>query len=181
MKNLGIDFKESFKYIKQTKALAMAAMLIALSIVLSFFDIYITQEIRISIRFIAYGLIAMLYGAPMATLCGGISDILCYIIKPAGAFHIGFTISAMLTGLILGLILYKKKPSLVRISIACSLVSVFINIFLTTYWLYLYYGKAMEILLPARAVKNLIALPIEIIVMYVSAKVVERITKKKNS
>lgn len=116
----------------------------------------------------------MLFGPVTGCLVGGLSDVIAYIVKPVGGFFPGFTISAMLGGIIYGVILYKKPLSLKRVIIANSIVAVTVNLFLNTLWLTLLYGDAFFALLPARAAKQLIMLPVDTLLFYMTAKILSR-------
>ena len=107
----------------------------------------------------------------VGSLIGALADILKYMVNPTGPFFPGFTISGFFGGLIYGMVLYKKPLSIKRIIIANTLVTVLVNLLLNTYWLTLLYGNAYMALLPARIVKQLIMLPIEVILFYAVAKV----------
>ena len=155
-------FAQSAKELKKTRSLAVAAMLLALAVVLGFFSVQLTESIRISFTFLANELTGMLFGPVVGMLEGGLSDIINYMIKPTGPFFPGFTISGILGGLIYGVLLYKKPLTLRRIILTNSLVTVFINMLLNTYWLTLLYGKGYMVIFPARIVKELILLPINV-------------------
>ena len=70
--------------------------------------------------------------------------------------------------------IYKRPLSIGRIILANSVVAVVVNLLLNTYWLTLLYGDAYLALLPARAVKQLVMLPIDIILFYITAKLLAR-------
>ena len=76
----------------------------------------------------------------------------------------------MLGSVIYGVILYKRPLSLRRIIVANSTVTVFVNMLLNTYWMTILYGDAFAVLFPARAMKQIIMLPVEIILFYTVAK-----------
>ncbi len=112
-------------------------------------------------------------------------DILTYILKPTGPFFFGFTLSAILKGLIYGFILYKKPLSLRRIFIANMISLIFITLLLDTYWLTILYGKAFLIFLSERLIK-IVLLPIETSLLYLLIKGVEasgvaRLFRSKNA
>jgi ECF transporter S component (folate family) len=156
------SFAQSAKELKKTRSLAVAAMLLAIAVVLGFFSVQLTESIRISFTFLANELTGMLFGPVVGMLEGGLADIVNYMIKPTGPFFPGFTISGILGGLIYGMFLYKKPLTLRRIILTNSLVTVFVNMLLNTYWLTLLYGNAYLVILPARIVKELILLPINV-------------------
>lgn len=174
MKKIRKQFTDSFQELKDVRTLVAAAMLLAVTVVLSFYRLQLTEYIRIGFDSIAKELTGMFFGPMIGCMVGGLSDILSYIVKPVGGFFPGFTISAMAGGLIYGAFLYKRPLSLVRVAAANSVVAVVVNLGLNTYWLTLLYGDAFLALLPARAYKQLIMLPIDILLFYVLAKLLSR-------
>ena len=175
MEKIKKQFVDSFHELRDVKSLAAAAMLLAATIVLGFFlRLQLTESLRIGFDYIAKELTGMFFGPVVGCVVGGLSDIISFMIKPTGPYFPGFTICAMLAGIIYGIILYKKPLSLKRIIVANSLVTVFVNLLLNTYWVSMLYGNAFIALLPARLIKQIIMLPIEIIVFYIVAKVLTR-------
>ena len=72
----------------------------------------------------------------------------------------GFTLTALLTGLIFGLLLYRKPVTVPRVLLASAVVCIALNLLLDTLWLDIMYGNSFIALLPARAVKCVINIPI---------------------
>lgn len=169
------NFQSSAKELKKVECLAICAMLMAITLVISSFTVVIGPYIKIGFSFVATELAYMLFGPVVGAIFGGTADILAFILKPTGSFFPGFTISAILSGLIYGMCFYKKPVSIIRIFIVKAFVAVFINMLLGTYWLTLLYGKGFLVLFPARALKNLIMLPINTALFYSIAKFVERL------
>jgi len=95
-------------------------------------------------------------------------------VRPTGPFFPGFTISGILGGLIYGLVLYKRKITLPRVILANALVTVFVNMLLNTYWLTLLYGSAYMAIFPARIIKELILLPINVAIFYIVSKILAK-------
>lgn len=174
MKKIKTLYVDSFHELKDLRTMVAAAMLLAITVVLGFYRLQLTDYLRIGFDFIAKELTCMLFGPVVGCIVAALSDIISYIIKPIGGFFPGFTISAALAGLIYGTILYKRPLSLKRIIAANGIVIVFINLILNTYWLTLLYGDSFIALFPARIVKQLIMLPIEVILFYTVAKVLAR-------
>lgn len=164
--NIRKSFRESRKQLKSTKALTLAAMLLAIAVILGFFTIQFTDYIKISFAFLADGLCGMLLGPFVGIIQGCLCDIIKYFIHPTGPYFPGFTISEALTGLVYGLLLYKKPLKIGRIIAANSIVTFGINILLNTFWLTLLYGNAFLVILPVRVIKELILLPINIVLFY---------------
>ena len=164
-------FTDSLHELKNLKSMVMAAMLLAIAVVLGFFTLQLTEFIKIGFAYIANEFAGMLFGPVVGSLIGALADILKYMVNPTGPFFPGFTISGFCGGLIYGIVLYKKPLSLKRVIVANTLVTIFVNLLLNTYWLTLLYGNAYMALLPARIVKQLVMLPIEVILFYAVAKV----------
>ncbi|MFU0827619.1 MAG: Folate family ECF transporter S component [Lachnoclostridium sp.] len=178
------SIKESAKELKKLTSLTVAAMLIALNTVLGLYTIMIGQFIKIGFSYLALGLGAYLYGPVVAGIIGGAGDIINYVIKPTGPFFPGFTINSILTGVLYGLFLYKKPVSFPRIFLAKLTVKVFIDLLLSTTWLSILYGQAFIVLLPMRALKAVITLPIESGILYLVinrfAAVSNKIVRKRD-
>ena len=101
-------------------------------------------------------------------------DLVKFMIKPDGGFMPGFTLNAMLAAFIYGMFLYKRPLSLPRMLAAKLVVAVLVNTILGTYWLSLLNGKGYLVILPARAIKNLIQWPVDSIIFYTVAKTLEK-------
>lgn len=171
MKKFKTLFVDSFQELRDVKKLAVAAMLLAIAVVLGFYRLQLTDYIRIGFDFIAKESASMLLGPSIGCVVAGLADILSYVIKPVGAFFPGLTLSAMLASVIYGIVLYQKPLSLKRVLLANGLVTVFVNLFLNTYWMSILLGNAYMALFPARAVKQLLMFPIEVVLFYTVAKV----------
>ena len=167
-------FKDSAKEIRKTKSLVTMAVLLALAVVLGFVSVQVTESLRVGFSFLPNAVSGQLFGPVGGMLVGGLADILKYLVKPTGPFFPGFTISGILGGLIYGLVLYKKPATLPRIILCMTLIAVFVNMLLNTYWLTLLYGNAFLVILPARIVSNLISLPVNIILYYLVATLLEK-------
>ena len=162
--------KASYREFRNIKAITICAMFGALSIILGYFSIQIGDFLKIGFSSLPNEAVAYLFGPVVAPLFGGIMDILKYMIKPTGAFFPGFTITAIVAGLINGFLLYKRPIKLSRILITKFLVIVICDIALNTIWLSILYGKGFMMLLPMRAIKNLIMWPIEGLLLFTMLK-----------
>ncbi|MGL5973195.1 MAG: folate family ECF transporter S component [Oscillospiraceae bacterium] len=160
------NFKKSIMLLKDIKVLSVSAMLISLSIVLSFFSFSIGNIVKVSFSFAANSLIGFLFGPAVSMLSSGLIDLITAFVKPFGPYQFWFTFTAMVSGLIYGFVLYGKKPKLGNVVLACVLNTVIISFTLNTLGLSFLYGKSILALLPARITKGLILLPVEIFVTY---------------
>lgn len=173
MKKLATLFKDSYDELKQVKTITTMAMFAAIVVVLGYFTIAFGDYIKIGFSTIASQFVYYLFGPVAGGLFGGAADILKYIIKPTGAFFPGWTIGAIVAGVLYGVMLYKKPVTIGRVLAAEFLVALVCNVLLGTLWLNLMYGKAFMALLPMRAVKNLAMWPINSVLFYTIAKTME--------
>ena len=156
----------SFRELKKLRTITGMALLLALSVIIDQFSLQLTPSLKVGFGFIVTGLSGMLYGPVCAGLMGGVGDIVRFIIKPTGTFFFGFTLNAILGGILYGLCFYKNKVTIWRCIISKTLANAIINILLNTLWLSILMGKGFYALLGPRITKNLIALPIEIILLW---------------
>lgn len=173
MKKIIEKFYYSYKEIKNVRSLVTLSLLVALQLILSFFRIDILPTLRFSFSFIAIFLMGTMYGPVAAGIGAGIGDIVVYIMKPTGPYFFGFTFNAILGGIIVGLFMYRSKLSLWRVIGARTCITLFVNLILNTLWLSLIGGKAFMALLIPRIVKNIVMLPIEIIVVWCLLKALD--------
>jgi ECF transporter S component (folate family) len=159
---------ESIKEMKLTHNLVLCGLMGALAIVLNYTtSIFITDYIRIGFSGLPNRVIDYLLGPGVGAIFGGVMDILKYFTKPAGgSFFPGYTLSAILGGLIYGSLLYNKPVKLWRVLAAEFLAKLFVNCGLNTLWLKIMYGNAFWAILPTRALKNLIMLPIDTAILF---------------
>ena len=161
-----------------TEKIVVIAFMIALEVVLSKLISINISFLRIGFGFLPIIFLAILYGPIWAGIGYAIGDLLGAFIFPTGAFFPGFTVTAFLTGLIYGLVLYRKKVTIPRALIANTLVCVLCNLLLNTYWLTFILGKGFIVLLSSRAIKELVALPIMTALTLVIDKTVIKAIRK---
>lgn len=159
-------FHESSKELKNIRCITVIAMFGAISIAIGSLTVMVTEYLKIGFSFLPNQLVFFLFGPFVGGAYGVAMDILTFIVKPTGTFHPGFTFNALLTGIMYGLILYKKPIKLYRILAANVVHMIIVNFFLTTFWLTTLTGMDFFILLPPRMIKSLIMLPIETILFY---------------
>ena len=146
--------------LKNTKILAITAMLAAVSIILSYFKIPLSPLIEIRFTTLPLAIAGFLFGPAIGGIVGLLADVGGYIIAPTGPFFPGFTISAIISGAIYGLILHHHEFSIKRIFIAQVIIVLVVNLMLNSLWLSMLYGKAFMVAISARLFKEIIMLPI---------------------
>lgn len=156
----------------KNKKIILAALLLAMSIVLSRFLSIKTPIVTIGFSFVPMMLCAIWLGPKWTILISVLSDLIGATLFPFGSYFIGYTITAGVSGAIYGFLLYKKeedsytdKQFVIRVILASILVTVIANIGLNTLWISITTGKAFMVLMTARIVKELIMIPIKVIVI----------------
>lgn len=138
--------------------LVKAAMLTALSIILSrIFGIQLTQDIKISFGTLPLMLSGVLFGPLLGALSGLAADLIGIMINLGGAYHPGFTLGAILTGMVPGIIFMYCKRKEISNKVLILLVIIFVyginHGLLTPLWLTQLYGTPYKVLLAGRAIK----------------------------
>ena len=165
MKKLLYYFKDPFKDLLNVKTLTVCSMLIALCVVSSFLSFYVTNALKFSLTFIFIAIIAMKFGPIIAAFSAALTDIIQFIAKPVGPYQPLLTLSCALTGIIFGLFLYKNKTNIWRIIVSKTIITVLISSLLDTYFISMLYGKVFTEFFIIRLPKNIILLPIEILIL----------------
>lgn len=156
----------------KNKKIILTAVLLAMLIILSRFLSIKTPILKISFAFIPTMLCAIWLGPKWTVLLNVLGDVIGATLFPTGPYFIGYTISTAISGLIYGLLLYKKqedsftnKQFIIRVIISVTLVAIIVNMGLNTLWTSITSGKAFQVLFATRFVKQLIMIPIHIIVI----------------
>ena len=68
--------------------------------------------------------------------------------------------------------------TLPRAIVAKSSISLLLNVLLNTFWMVVLYGKSFTALFPVRLTKNLMLLPVEIALLYIIGKTVQKISRR---
>lgn len=150
---------------KNTKRIVFIGVFVALSIVLTRFLSFQLPFLRISFGFLPVALSAILFGPLAGGITGALADVIGFAIAGQGNFFPGFTLSAFLSGAIYGFFLHKKQKNYVSIATAVVIITVFIDMLLNTLWISILLEKAFMAYLPLRALKAILWLPIQVIVI----------------
>ena len=166
--------KQSFKFKLDTRTIVILGLLTAIQVVLSRFLSFSVWNMRIGFGFVPIVMAAMMFGPIPAAIVAGLSDVLGATLFPVGAFFPGFTLTAVLVGIIFGLFL-REKQSMGRIVAAVGLTQLICSLLINTYWISLLYGAPYITLIPPRLIQTAILVPVEVVVILVLAKAVKRI------
>lgn len=165
---------------KKIKKIIISALLLASAIIINRFLSVNTSILSIGFTFVPLMLAGIVLGFKYSTVIAGLADLIGALLFPFGAFFIGYTISALLTGLVYGLLLYRQekfqvdKKFFIRLIIAILIVTIIINGGLNTVWLLMTSKKATIAILPTRIIKQLIMIPVMFCTMSSLCKVLEK-------
>lgn len=150
----------------------LAAMLLAILIILNRFISIKTEVLVISFSFVPIMMSAIWLGPKYSTIIALLGDLIGAILFPFGPYFPGFTVSSAISGLIYGLFLYNhgeemsNKKLLIRLTLSSFIQLIAVNIFLTSLWIHILYGKAYLVIMASRAVTQIIMIPIHIITIF---------------
>lgn len=179
-RDIPAGFAGSIREFRRLPNLVGAAMILGVSVVLSFFSIIVSPTLQIGFSYLATALLGMTFGPVMGAVAAGLGDIIKFIIKPTGIFFPGYTLTAMVGGLIYGIFFYKNKVSITRCIFAKVLINLLANLGLNTLWSYILTGKAFWLIIQPRIWKNIGMLPVEIILLYIVLKAVSQLLPRVN-
>lgn len=152
-------------------------LLIAIEIVLSRFCSIAAWNIKIGFSFVPVAVAAVLYGPAGAATVAAMGDFLGAILFPIGAYFPGFTFTAALTGIVLGLFLHKQQTAK-RILSAVLINQLLLCLPLNTLWISVLYSSPYGPLFATRILQTLVLIPLQFVVIGVMTKAVGRIGKR---
>lgn len=155
---------------KKTELIVFAGIFIALTIIFTHIFAIQTVFMRVSFGFLPIALFAMKFGRWQGAVMAAIADVLGGVIFFPGLLFPGFTLSAFCTGWIFGHFLHIKRVSLLRILIAVSSITLFVDLGLNTIWLALLYNKAVTVFFVSRLIKAVVFLPVEVFLIHLMCK-----------
>ena len=175
-------WKKAAGEIKSIKQIILSAIFVAITMAIArfFIPIPVMGGQRIYFTFFVKALGTVIYGPIVGGIAAAVGDIIGAILFPTGPFFIGYTISAFLGTFIYGLFFYRQKITIFKIFMAKFTINIFVNSFLGSLWIYLMNreSKLFWPLFLARLPKNIILLPIEVLVMYLFFTMIIPIMKK---
>lgn len=183
-------FARSFGELRSLRCLVLTALFIAMNITLDLLKLRIDLPgMRIGVGFLTNASIGMLYGPVVCMMMGFCTDILGFLMNPGtggGGYFPGYTLTAMVAGVIWGLFLYRpdgapdSKTLAGRLSFplrtlaARILITLICNVFLNTLWLSLG-NNAFVPMLISRLPTQLAYLPVQYLLLLVVLPFVRRL------
>lgn len=170
------QFASSASGLRRTQTIALTGVLLAVQMALSSYgSLRLSENLWISLGHLALAPTAMLFGPVVAAAQGALCDILSFLIRPSGPYFPGFTLSALLSGVIYGVALYKTEGRLWQVVLSRAAIVLLLNILLNTLFLAMLYGPAQWAAMPARAVKSCLQFPVDCLLLVVVLRIVRRI------
>lgn len=151
--------------VRSLKRLTFAALLCALSIVVGGFYVTVGENLRVYFTFFITAVGCAVYGPVLGVLAAAVTDTLNYMLFPSGAYFPGYLLSEMLGALIYGLLLYRKKITVLRLFTAKFLVNYLVNVGLGSLWSQILFGKGYVYYLVKSLIKNSLLLPLEVMAL----------------
>lgn len=174
-----LNFKEQLQNLKTIRSITCGGLFIALYIVLSYFNIRLTDNLQIRFAFLALAAAGMYGGPLMGCFIGAASDILSMLLTAGqgSSFFFGFTITYALMGFCFGLVLYRAKITIPRI-LTAGLCEFCISVFITTNWLYMMYGTPYPVLFFSRLIKSSITFVPNCMMLFFAMQVFDRVFRE---
>lgn len=160
-----------------TQMIVMLGLLTAMEIVLARFLSIATWNLKIGFSFVPVAMAAAMYGPLAGGAVAALGDFLGAMLFPIGPYFPGFTLTALLTGAVLGLFLHKKQTAL-RILGAVAVNQLVLSLFLNTLWISILYSSPYGPLFLTRIGQCAILAPIQFVVIGVMTRVLGRYTKR---
>ena len=153
--------------LKNVRMLTLAGIITAASIVLESFPIYLLgTSLKIYFSFLVISLGCYVYGPAVGIQVGFANDTLGFLISSFGEpYFPGYLITAMLSGLIYGTLLYRQRITVLRLVVVRLVINYGSNVLLGSVWKAMLYGKGYYYYFTTGLVKNTTMLPIEVLLM----------------
>lgn len=163
-------FAESFAMFGNVRTVVTTAMLIALVVVLDqpFLSIRIGDGLKLNFIFIPVMICAQFYGPVVCAAMCVIGDVMGVILSGQAVLP-QLLVVELVRGVLLGCIMFRRKPTLGRIAAAQCVANLFVNMCLNTAMLiWAGYLSASNVFLSVgqRVFKNVFFLPLEIVLLF---------------
>ena len=147
-----------------------------MAIVLESMPIYLLgQTLKIYFSFLVVGLGCACYGPVVGMLAGGIIDTVGFLLAGYGEpYFPGYLLTAVLSGLIYGVLLYRRPVSIPRLIVLRLLINFGNNVALGSVWKAMLYGKGYLYYFTTGLVKNAVLLPLEVFLMWMVLRAADR-------
>lgn len=160
-------WRDALAELRDLRKLVFAALMIAMCMVLGLVpSVPLFGGAKITWGFLARSVCALVCGPVLGVLFGFAEDILSFFVTGGGGypFFPGYTLTTMLGVFIYALFLYRT-PLTVRKIFCAKLLTNIENVVLGALWMAILSGKAWYVTAAGSAVKNLICLPFQTLIL----------------
>ena len=160
-------WRNAAREVRDLRKLTFAALMIAMCVVLGHIpSVPLFGGAKVTWGFLARSICATVCGPVLGLLFGFSEDVLTFFLTGGGGypFFPGYTLTTMLGCLLYALFLYRAKITVRRIFLA-KLVTNIQNVLLGALWSAILYGKAYFVMASGSALKNLIMLPFQTVLL----------------
>lgn len=161
----------------KTRKMLILALLMAINVAISSMFIEVGPNLRLYFTYIVNMIVAANFSLPLVITYAIVEDFIAFFLFPSGPFFLGYTITAVV-GCVIYHIFLHKEINLKNIIISKTLVNIFVNIGLNSLWSSMLFSKGYIYYFSKSVVKNLLMLPIEIIVFYTIYKLIKPLLNK---
>ena len=166
--------------LKNLKKLTFAALMMAICIMLSYIpSVPLIGSAKLTWGFLGRSVCAMVCGPVLGAVFGVAEDLLSFFLTGGGGypFFPGYTLTTMLGMIFYSLFLYRSKVTVRRVFWA-KLVTNVQNVLLGTLWSSILYGKAFWVLAGSNAIKNVVMLPVQTVMLVLLFSAVMPVLRK---
>ena len=160
-------WRDAVRELRDLRKLTFAALMIALCVVLGHIpSAPLFGGAKITWGFLARALCALVCGPVLGVVFGFSEDILSFFLTGGGGypFFPGYTLTTMLGVFLYALFFYKSKITL-RNAFLAKLLTNLENVLLGALWMAILSGKAWYITASGSAIKNLVCLPFQTVLL----------------
>ncbi len=172
-------WRDAAAELRDTKMLVFAALMIAIRVALKLVAIPLAPNLKINTAFLANALGAMVFGPVVAAVSALVSDVLGVLIS-GDVYFPPFALTEIAGSMIFALFLYRAKVTPTRVILSRFCICLFVNVFLQTPIMMLYYkvmmGGTSYVLTVPQIIKNLFMFPIESVVLTIFLTVMQPLT-----
>lgn len=156
-----------------TYKLALLALFIAIRVMAGMFRIPLTESLMISFSFVFIMIETLIFDYPLVVLSATIGDILNALVFPSGPFYWGYTAFAVLQTSLYWIGLHHRPITVARLAVVKTINNLFCNVIINSLLVWHLYQVAYPAAVLSRLPKNLILLPIEILLAYLVIRLVK--------
>ena len=127
----------------QVFKIILTAILVALNIILERFLAYSVWNNTVSFGFITIAFAACYLGVPYSMAVAGLGDLIGALIKPFGPYFVGYTLTNLIVGLIIGLYL-KNNATVIKIGLSVITYKILCSLILNTIWTSILYRGGID-------------------------------------